>query len=121
MFFSYFLMYLLVALAGIFVLLDPPRSVAAIIGPLGSIAWGAFCLIGGALGAGIVFTGRWWIERIACALSVTGLAFYASTVFTLHFAQEGSRIPQFLVICGLIVAFALRYVRLRGALIEPGK
>lgn len=114
-------MYVLWAIAGVSVLISPPTTLAGAIGETLAYIWGSFLAIGSAGAATVVLTKFWWVERVFIWLAGTGIFVYAMLVGSLHFMQDGNRVPQFSFILAGLLALAIRYLRIRGSAYQPGK
>lgn len=119
--FFYGMIYAILLLAGVMVLVHPPMSIEGQLGELVTVMWGWFLAVGAGTGLAAVLTPYWFVERVGIFLATSGAAVYAVVVLYLQFAQSGNRIVQLCFILVAILALALRWVRIRGALIEPGR
>lgn len=119
--FAYLASYILWAIAGISVLLAPPLSIEGSLGSALTYVWGSFLALGSIIGASTVLTIYWWAERVAIWLTGTGVAVYAIIVATMHLTSTGNRIPQLCFILAGLAFLVVRYIRIRGARIQPGK
>lgn len=119
--FAYLGSYLLWAVAGVSVLISPPTSLEGTLGPVLTYVWGAFLALGSVLGASTVLTIYWWVERLAIWLTGTGVAVYAILILSMHLTSSGNRIPQLCFVLAGLVFLIVRYLRIKGARVQPGK
>ena len=105
---AYFVLYIIVILTGAVTLIVPPTSISGELGPVLSVSWSVFWLIGGMAGGTSVLPGWWWMERLSIVFMWTGFLIYFYVVFSLHFSSTGSRLTQVGVI---LVASAAGYIR----------
>lgn len=115
------MLYLLVAFAGVGVLLWTPTSIEGRIGMGLTIMWGWFALLGGVLGAWATPGGRWYLERAAIWLCGTAVLFYLLIVGYLQVTTSGNRLVQMAFIAIAGVALGIRFERIREFDFEPGK
>lgn len=96
--------YSLAALAGLGVLIDPPKTVVSALNNSGVVtAWGVIFIVGGVLGSFACLKGIWWIERVGTILSVTGWLIYLSTSIYLQ-ANLGDTSSRYILIPCILVA-----------------
>ena len=107
--------YLLVAVAGLAVIIAPVRSIEGQIGTTMTMVWGALLAFGGVVGIPSALRGLWDFERAALLACATGLAIYVSTVWVMVFTTTGNRITQGCLLMVLAAAMAHRYSEIRGA------
>lgn len=119
--FWYLGIYVLWAVAGVSVLLQPPTTISGVIGGALTFTWGGFLALGATGGALTVLTRYWWLERASIWLAGTGITVYAILVGSLHLIQDGNRIPQLMFVLTGLIALIIRYRRIRGSVIQPGK
>lgn len=117
----YAMIYAALLVAGVMVLVHPPMSIEGELGELITAVWGWFLVLGASAGFAAVLTPYWFVERVGIFLSVSGASVYAVVVLYLQFVQTGNRIVQLMFIIIAILTLTLRWVRIRGALIEPGR
>ena len=101
-------LYLIIIMTGVATLIAPPMSIAGELGPVLSVSWSVFWIMGGFGGALSVMPGWWWAERFSLVFMWAGFLIYSIVVLSLHFTSTGSRLTQFGV---LLVASGLAYVR----------
>lgn len=104
---------------GVVTLTNPPTTIEGVLGPVLSVSWALFWLVGGVTGMSTVLVGWWEIERYAVAASVVGVLIYGSVVFSLHFTSTGSRLTQLGPLGIALLFFAIRLVLIRGHDYEP--
>ena len=119
--FGYLLAYVLWAIAGISVLIQPPTSLSGAVGEGLTYLWGAFLAVGGTVGAGTVLTYYWYLERFSIWLTGAGVAVYGILVGSMHILESGNRLPQLMFILAGLVFLVVRYLRIKGPNIQPGK
>lgn len=118
----YFACYLVLLVGAVSCLLRPLSSWEGTFGLTVTYAWAAILAIGSLVGAASVFTIYWAVERIGLYLAGGGLFVYAAVTFAMHItSDQGNRIPQTTVIVCVLLMLVLRFVRIRGAIVEPGK
>lgn len=118
----YFVGYLLLLVGGISCLIRPLTSWEGTFGLAVTYAWAAILALGSLICAVSVFTIYWAVERIGLYLAGGGLVVYAAVTFAMHVTSEqGNRIPQTCVLLFALLMLVLRFVRIRGAIVEPGK
>ena len=119
--FGYLVAYLLWAVAGVSVLISPPTSLEGTVGPVLTYTWGSFLALGSIIGASTVLTIYWWAERLAIWLTGTGVAVYAILIVSMHLTSAGNRIPQLCFVLAGLAFLIVRYFRIKGARVQPGK
>ena len=111
--------WLIVFTIGISAFVVPPATVQHALGTPLMLAWAALLTIGGALGLVGCPLGWWWVERAGIFAGIAGMLVYLFIVLFLQYTQGGSR----LVLAGFIslgiVSLAVRYLRIRGAQLDP--
>lgn len=118
----YFVGYVMLLLGGISCLVRPLTSWEGTFGLAVTYAWAAILTVGAGVAASAVFTIYWALERIGLMLAGGGLAVYALVTVIMHITSEqGNRIPQTSVLVFALLMLVLRFVRIRGAIVEPGK
>lgn len=118
---GYAIIYAVLVVVGVSVMIDAPLTIQGEIGSGLTNLWGGFLIVGGLSGSALVWTRYWWLERIAVLIAGAGAAVYLGVVGLLIFTAGGNRIVQggFIVIA--VVTLIMRYFRIRGFNIEPGK
>lgn len=115
------LMWLIVTGIGLAALVAPPLTIAHKIGPWLTVYWGGALLLGGVLGLVGALPGWWWVERSGIAATATGIGIYLAVLIMLQ-AQAGSG-SSWLVQIGFVllalIALVVRWMRIRGAQIDP--
>lgn len=119
--FGYLAAYFLWAVAGTSVLIQPPTSLSGAVGETLTYIWGAFLAVGAAVGACTVLTKYWFLERFAIWLTGAGIAVYGILVTTMHVIENGNRLPQLMFIVAGLIFLVVRYIRIKGPSIQPGK
>lgn len=118
----YFLGYVLLFVGGLSCLINPLTSWEGTFGLTVTYAWAAVLTLGSLIAAASVFTIYWAVERIGLYLAGGGLLVYAVVTFAMHLTSEqGNRIPQTAVLVFALLMLVLRFIRIRGAIVEPGK
>lgn len=115
----YFVIYLVIAATGVVTILQPPVTIEAEFGPALTFVWALLIAVGGFLGACMVLTRFWAMERAALGWIFTGLSMYAVVVFMQHIGTSGSRLTQLGVILALLLMLAKRYQTIHGWTIAP--
>lgn len=111
--------YLVTLFTGVATLVSPPRTIEGELGPILSVSWALFWILGGAAGAATVLPGWWQVERYAAAAALFGIGIYGLVVIVLHATEEGSRLTQFGVLTIALLFYVLRLVLIRGHDFEP--
>lgn len=111
--------YVVTLLTGVATLVSPPRTIEGELGPILSVSWALFWILGGAAGAATVLPGWWQVERYAVAAALFGVGIYGLVVVVLHATEEGSRLTQFGVLITAFLFYVLRLVLIRGHDFEP--
>lgn len=119
--FGYLIAYLLFAVAGVSVLVSPLLSLDGVLGPVLTYVWGSFLLAGSVLGAATVLTIYWWAERAAIWLAGTGITVYAILTIGQHVTSAGNHMVRLCFILAALVFLIVRYFRIKGARVQPGK
>lgn len=119
--FGYLVAYILWAVAGVAVLIQPQSSLSGAVGETLTYTWGAFLAVGATVGACTVLTKYWFLERFAIWLTGAGVAVYGILIGTLHILESGNRLPQLMFILAGLVFLVVRYLRIKGPYIQPGK
>lgn len=104
---------------GVATLVNAPRTIEGVLGPILSVSWAFFWLLGGAVGAATVLPGWWQVERYAVAATMFGFGIYGLVVGVLHFTSEGNRLPQLGALAIALLFWVLRLVLIRGHDFEP--
>lgn len=112
--------YLLILIAGVLTIANPPTSIAVELGGPGSFAWGILLAVGGLLGVIFVLRHSWLWERIAIWLCTGGWLMYLITITYLHLTTEGNRLVQAGAVLFIIIALIDRYVEIISDSTEPG-
>lgn len=118
---GYAIIYAVLVVVGVSVTIDAPTTIQGEIGSRLTHLWGGFLIAGGLSGSALVWTRYWWLERVAVLIAGAGAAVYLGVVSMLIFTSGGNRIVQWGFIVIAVVALVLRYFRIRGSNIEPGK
>ncbi|OAZ40959.1 hypothetical protein A9Z40_03185 [Microbacterium arborescens] len=111
--------YLVTLGTGIATLTNPPTTIEGALGPILSVSWSIFWIVGGAVGAVTVLPGYWQAERAAVAAAMFGIGIYAVVVLTLHFQSSGSRLTQLGVLIVALLFYVVRLLLIRGHDFEP--
>lgn len=114
------LMWLIVTGIGVAALASPPLTIAHKIGPWLTIYWGSALLLGGVLGLVGCLPGWWWVERSGIAATATGISIYLAVLIMLMAqAGTGSLLVQTGFVLLALLALVVRWMRIRGAQIDP--
>lgn len=111
--------YVATLFTGVATLVSPPQTIEGELGPILSVSWALFWIVGGAAGAATVLPGWWQVERYAVAAAMFGIGIYGLVVIVLHATSEGSRLTQFGVLFTAFLFYVLRLVLIRGHDFEP--
>lgn len=111
--------YLVTLGTGIATLTNPPTTIEGALGPILSVSWAIFWIVGGTVGAATVLPGYWQAERAAAGAAMFGIAVYAVVVTTLHFTSSGSRLTQLGVLVLALLFYIVRLALIRGHDFEP--
>lgn len=114
-------LYLLVALAGVGILVSPPSSLTGTTGHTLNIIWGIFAVLGGLLGGLATPGGRWLLERPAIYLCGTAVLFYLVALSIIQATSPGNRLVQMAFIAMAGISLWMRFERIREFDYEPGK
>ncbi len=117
----YFFVYLAVAVMGLAIILDPPRSIQGAIGHTLVVCWSWFLLIGGGLGAATVLQGVWWLERAGAILCGFAMLIYGVAVCGVPLTQISVRVASVCFVLFAVLAFAARLVKTRHYAYDPEK
>ncbi len=119
---AYALFYAAAVGLGVIALVAPPQSIAGELGPVLTVAWGVLAILGGAVGAGTVFTGWWFLERLGIVLIWAALGIYLLVVVILQIsASEGNRGAQITLFVFAGGLFYVRWWLIRSYSFEPRK
>jgi len=117
---AYAFFYTVAIVFGLIALMAPPQSITGELGPVLTVAWGIFAILGGAAGLGTVFTGWWFIERLGIVLIWAALGVYLLVVVILQFAStEGNRWAQMTLFVFAAGLFYVRWWLIRAYSFEP--
>lgn len=117
----YFFAYIAVAVLGLAVAYDPPRTIQSALGHTLMVAWGWMLLVGGGVGAATVLQGVWWLERAGALLCMGAIGVYGIAICYLPITQWSIRIAT---VCFFIIpflAFTARLVKIRHYAYDPEK
>lgn len=117
----HFVGYLLLLVAAVSCLFRPLSTWEGSMGLAVTYVWAAILALGSATAAASVLTIYWAVERIGIGLAAGGLAVYGLVTFLLHLTSDGNRLPQTAVIVFALLMLGLRFIRIRGAIVEPGR
>lgn len=117
----YFGAYLVMAVAGTAVLLDPPRTIQAGLGASLVLVWSILLIFGGVLGALATLPGIWWLERPATIACMCAILVYGVAIFALPVTQYSSRVVSICFIIFALLAFAVRLVKIKHFAYDPEK
>lgn len=106
--------WVVVIIAGIGVITDPPALLAYAATPLLARVWGGLILAGGILGVLGCPPGWWWVERSGILAAGTGLAGFAWV-----YLREDSPMWLTALHVVLILSLIMRWIRIRGAQLDP--
>ncbi|GAA4916044.1 hypothetical protein [Nesterenkonia rhizosphaerae] len=113
--------YVVVALAGLTVVLNPPNTIEGSAGWMVHL-WGWFSLVGATFAARACVQGKWMVEKPFLILCLGGLGVYAVTQFMLALAADtGNRWPISLIVAALILLFLGRLGYIWPYSYQPGK
>ena len=102
-------MYIGALFGGLWVLLEPPRTVEGAWGEALTALWGGLLLYGGAVGALTVRSSYQIIERTALTALTAFLGMYAIYLLGQHFITTGSRSAGMMAVFFGICALSLRW------------
>lgn len=117
----YFFVYLAVAVMGLAVISDPPRTIQSAIGQTLVGCWAVMLVVGGALGAGTVLQGAWWLERGGAILCMFAMLIYGVAYVGIPVTQVSLRVASISFVTFAILAFAARLVNTRRYAYDPEK
>lgn len=112
----YFMIYICMITAGVFLIQGPPHSYKDVVGLTLVYVLASFLSLGGLLAAIAVLPGIWWLERVGVILLGTAAGIYAVIVISL----KGSPIPLAISIAILLVFF-IRWIDIRKYQLAPTK
>lgn len=116
----YAVAYLVAISLGLIALIAPPQSIRGELGPVLTVAWGIFALVGGLGGVLTVFPGWWFAERLSIVLIWLALGLYMLVVVILQFSgSEGNRWAQMTVFPLAALLFYVRWYLIRHYSFEP--
>jgi hypothetical protein len=115
----FWVVYLLVVVAGAVTLASPPDTIAGALGPVLIVAPSVMWLLAGIGGMATVLTGWWRVERSAVALALLGLSIYAVVLAVLHTVTPVSRLTQLAWVAIAAMVFLIRLALIRGHDFEP--
>lgn len=100
--------YALMAIAGVWVLLDPPTTIETPLGDGTTVLWGSLWATGAvtAIAAG---AGRYKWEYVLIWFIMGGVGVYAVTLWTLVLYDSTGRGPQALLVSALLIVFIRRW------------
>lgn len=113
--------YLVLLLLAVACLIQPLSAWEGTVGAPLTYVWAAIVTVGAAACAASVLTIYWAVERIGIGLAAGGLAVYGMVTVLLQLTDGGNRLPQVGLIVFTLLMLALRFVRIRGAIVEPGR
>lgn len=116
---TYWAFYAIAFLTGMGTLISPPRYIEGEIGPVLTMLWALFVVIGGIGGALSVLPGWWWAERLSIVLIWVGSAIYIIVVLNPHMAIEGTDPAQLGWITLGSCLFFVRWLLIRKYTFEP--
>lgn len=111
--------YVVTLATGVAALLDPPRTVEGVLGPILSASWALFFVLGGAVGAATVLPGWWQVERYAVAAAMFGIGIFALVILLRPVVPGGGRGAQFWMLAVALLFYVLRLLLIRGHDFEP--
>lgn len=111
--------YVVTLCTGVATLTNPPTTIEGALGPILSVSWAVFWIVGGSVGALTVLPGYWQLERAAVGACLFGIGIYAVVVATLHFQSSGSRLTQLGVLVVALLFYIVRLLLIRGHDFEP--
>lgn len=117
----YFFIYVVVAILGLAVVVDPPRSIQSSIGLTLLACWGWMLLVGGGLGACTVLQGVWWLERAGAIACGFAMLIYGVAICGIPVTQFSVRVASICFVLFAILAFAARLVKTRHYAYDPEK
>lgn len=109
----FLVMYVGAIAGGVWIMLEPPRTVEGAWGSALTGFWSLLLMVGGMIGACTVRTREQWLERIGLGAVSGFLALYASFLLTQHVMTEGSRAAGLTVVFFGTIAVALRWAEIR--------
>lgn len=111
--------YLVTLGMGVATLTNPPATIEGQLGPILSVSWSLFWIVGGIAGAATILPGWWEVERYAVASALFGIGIYGAVLVLLHITSPGSRLTQLGVLAIAALFFLLRLALIRGHDFEP--
>jgi hypothetical protein len=113
--------YLMMAIAGTAVLLDPPRTMEHGLGEILVHVWAGLLIFGGVLGSLTTLPGIWWLERPATIACMFAITIYGAAVLALPLTQPSARIVSMCFIAFALLTFAVRLVKIKHFAYDPEK
>lgn len=110
-----------VLVMGVSALEDPPVTIETHAGPVLTIIWGGFLVIGGTLGFGGCLAGWWWVERAAITAAATGFSIDLCVIVSLHLTGPTPRVVQAGFIVLALFSMVLRWTEIRGPQLDPSR
>ncbi len=111
--------YLVTIGTGVATLTNPPRTIEGELGPILSVSWSLFWIVGGLVSASTVLNGWWQLERYGVVASMFGIGIYGVVIVMLHYTAGGSRLTQLGILSIGMLFFVLRLAWIRGHDFEP--
>lgn len=103
------LAYMLLAAAGVWVLIAPPLTIQGYLGWLTTV-WGC-CLLTAFIASLAAFKRRYRVEYMALPLTVTGVIIYSYTLWMLV-PETPTRAPQALIVTAMVAVLIIRLISL---------
>ncbi|WP_155854333.1 hypothetical protein [Arthrobacter sp. MA-N2] len=113
--------YLMMAIAGTAVFLDPPRTMENGLGTALVYVWAGLLIFGGVLGSLTTLPGIWWLERPATIACMFAIAIYGAAILGLPLTQPSARIVSVCFIAFALLTFAVRLVKIKHFAYDPEK
>lgn len=111
-----FIIYVLLILAGSSVLLNDPKTLRFVVGPILLGMFGIFITLGGLLGAIAVLPGIWWLERVAILILVPGIAMFIVMIYTIDATNL-----NILISIAFLLTFVQRWFEINEYQLAPKK
>lgn len=109
-----FVIYTFMTIAGIGVIVTPPRSFQGVLGHSLVMIFGGFIALGGLMAWLAVLPGIWWLERVGLLALITGMGIYTVAIISL-----GSSFMGVIVSLTFALFFAIRWQEIKRFQLAP--